>query len=108
PADRERRTALLGLPDPGDIEPQSKPDREIHAHADPAAITANEAHDVGGLAAGRHEVDHGDGAVPGHELRLEDEAVGTVAPREPRRFVAWRDLPVAVTFIAEQCREAGI
>ena len=57
---------------------------ELGAHRHPAAASRDDPHEVGRLAAQRHEVDERDGALRGLELGLQDQGAGPVAAGDLR------------------------
>ncbi|MEY9737151.1 hypothetical protein ABH985_004940 [Bradyrhizobium ottawaense] len=70
---------MVDPPHPGDIETEAEADDELHPHLHRAADAADQPHDVGRLAARRHEIDQRDGAALRLETRFEDESVAEIA-----------------------------
>src|SRR5258708_37794031 len=71
-----------------------------------AARADDEAHDLGMVAAERHEIDQGGGAFPGLKMGFENERARPVAPRDAGLLLR-RDEPAAVIARAEQRGEAS-
>ena len=69
---------------------------------------AHQPHDVGRVAARRHEIDQVDDAVGGFEPRLQDQRVVPIAARGAGDFARRRDQPAAMLVGAEQGGKAGV
>ena len=107
PANRQQR-AIFGSLDPGNIGAESEPDHQLHPQLHPAADAAHQPDDIGGVAARRHEIDQGDGAICRLEARLQDQRIVPVAARGFRDIFRRRDKPSALLGRAEQGCETGI
>ncbi len=92
---------------PGHDRPVIEAQDELGAHRDLAAFAHDQAHDVGRLAARRHEVDHGDDAILRFVRRLEDEGILAVGTRRLGVPVDGPEQPAAVLGRAEQRGKAS-
>src|SRR6185437_6199533 len=89
-------SAVLATRYPWDLRTVVEAQHELGAHPDLAPLTHDEAHDIRGLAARRHEIDQRDDAIGAGELRLEDERVAAIAACDTRLRIRGRDQPAAV------------
>ncbi len=107
PGNRKQR-AILGSPDPGDIDAEAEADHQLHLQLHLTRDPAHQPDDVGGVAARRHEIDQRDNAVCGLETRLQDQRIVPVAAGGFCDLFRRRDQPSAVPVGAEQGRKTGI
>ena len=77
----DRDTGIVDASHPRDDVSEVVADDELRSHRHFAVQSFDDAHDVGRLAARRHEVDHADGSGVRLVHRLEDERVAPVAAR---------------------------
>ena len=96
PGNRQQR-ALLGPPDPGNVDAEAEADHKLHHQPDPPAHPAHQPDDVGGLAARRHEIDQFDDAARGFKPRLQDQRIVPVAARGFCHLFQRRDQPPPVS-----------
>ena len=95
-------------PHPRPHPPVVEPDREVHAHLDPASHSFHEPRHLGVLLPDRHAVHEPDRAVVGVELGLEHERVAAVAPAGRPHRPSRSQPPVAVVVPAQELGEAGL
>ncbi len=91
---------------PGDDLAVVESDREVHPHGDVAADPFDDADDVHGLVADRHEVDDPYRALGCVELGLEHERVIAVSPTRGAATGSRCDLPASVVLVSQERGEA--
>src|SRR5215471_2328720 len=108
PGDRDARVLLVrALADPRDDAPIVEADRQLRPELNAALDSFDDAHDVGRLAARRHEVEHArDRAVLRLPGRLEHKGVVEIAA-PARRGCRRREQPATAVGAAEERSEAG-
>ncbi len=92
---------------PGDQGPVVEAGDELGAHPHLAAHAFDDAHEVGEVAAQRHEVDEANDAAVHFQLGLQNQGVAAVAAAHAARFAHRGDEPAPVFRPAEQRGEAG-
>src|SRR6266702_1113363 len=105
--DRQQRSVLAAA-HPGNVYAEAKADHELHPHLDLATDAADQSHDIGRLAARRHEVDQRDGAGLCLKARFEDEGIAEIAARRTGDVLGGRNQPAAVLARAEDGGKAGV
>src|SRR5581483_8206444 len=102
---RDREARVSGAANPRDDRAVVEADDELRPHPDATAHSLDDPHDVGSLAARRHEVEHARDALFRLPRGLEDEGVVQIAAR--RRTAGFgSDEPAAVLLRAEERCEA--
>ena len=105
-AGHRAQCSLVEAGDPGNDRAVVEAQDELGAHRDLAALADHEAHDVGRLAAQRHEVEHADDAVLRLVRRLEHERVLAVGARRLRVPIDGPEQPAPVLRPAQKRGEA--
>ena len=103
-----RSDAAVDAPDPRDHRAVAEADDQLHAHGHPAAIAGHDAKDVSALAVDGHQIDHGDAALFGLELRLEDQRPFAVAAADLLHSAGRRQQPAAIFRRSKERREERI
>ncbi len=98
---------VLEAPHPWDVGAGAEANHQLHRHGHGAAVAAHKAHDIGGLATRRHEVDQGDCPLVACEVGFEDQGFAAVGSGDRSRGLLRRDQPASMIRRAEQRRKAG-